>query len=101
MKRESEEVRRWYQFPQPQPSPAPPPQPQMPQYGPTAASGEHQILAAYLKQHPGRTGVVLVGAILLLIPATRALIVGTVGATLLVTSTTASAAPNQKEKETK
>ncbi|WP_322402466.1 hypothetical protein [Massilia luteola] len=101
MKRESEEVWRWYQLPQPQPSPAPPPQPQMPQYGPTAASGEHHTLAAYLKEHPGKAGVVLVGAILLLIPATRALIVGAVGATLLVTSATASAAPNQKKKETK
>lgn len=101
MKRESEEVRRWYQLPQPQPSPAPPPQPQMPHYGPTAAPGEHRALAEYLKANPGKTGVVLVGAILLLIPATRALIVGAAGATLLVTSATASAAPNQKKKETK
>jgi hypothetical protein len=101
MKRESEEVRRWYQLPQPQPSPAPPPQPQMPQYGPTAAPGEHRTLVEYLKANPGKTGVVLVGAILLLIPATRALIVGAAGATLLVTSTAASAAPDQKKKETK
>lgn len=101
MKREPEEARRWYQFLQSQPAPAPPPQPEMPQYGPTAASGEHHTLAAYLKEHPGKTGVVLVGAILLLIPATRALLVGAVGTTLLVTSATASAAPNQKKKETK
>jgi len=101
IKRESGEVRRWYQLPQPQPSPAPPPQPQMPQYGPTAAPGEHRTLAAYLKANPGKTGVVLVGAILLLIPATRALIVGAAGATLLVTSTAATAASNQKNKETK
>lgn len=100
MKRESEEVRRWYQLSPPQPLPAPPPQPQLPQYGPTAAPNEHHTLAEYLKAHPGRAGVVLVGAILLLIPATRALIVGAVGATLLVTSTAASAAPDQKKKET-
>jgi hypothetical protein len=101
MKRESEEVRRWYQLPQPQPSPALPPQPQMPQYGPTAAPGEYRTLAEYLKANPGKTGVVLMGAILLLIPATRALIVGAAGATLLVTSAAASAASNQKKKETK
>jgi hypothetical protein len=101
MKRESDEARRWYQLPPPQPSPAPPPQPQLPKYGQTAAPGEHQSLAKYLKEHPGTTGVVLVGAILLLIPATRALIVGAVGATLVVTSTTATAASNQNKKETK
>jgi len=101
MKRESGKGRRWYQILRPEPAPAPPPQPQLPQYGPVAPPGAHRTLAAYLKAHPGKSGVVLVGAILLLIPATRALIVGAAGATLLVTSSAANAAPNQKKEETK
>lgn len=99
MKRESEEVRRWYEISAPQPSSAPPPRPQLPQYGPVVQSGGHGTLAAYLKENPGKTGIILVGVILLLIPATRALIVGAAGATLLVTSTAASAAPKDKDKK--
>lgn len=59
---------------------------------------EQRTLTDYLKEHPGQTGVILVGAILLLIPATRALIVGAAGATLLVTSATATAASNEKKE---
>lgn len=100
IKRESQEVRRWYQLPS-QPVIAPPPQPQLPKYGPVARSGENRSLVTVLKENPGTTGVILVGAILLIIPATRAVIVGTAGATLVVASTAAPAAPIQKKKETK
>lgn len=101
MKRESEEPRRWYQLPPPQPLPAPPPLPQLPQYGPIAMPDAHRTLATVLKENPGTTGVVLLGAILLAFPVTRAVIVGAVGATLVVASSTAPAATNLKKKDPK
>ena len=101
MKRESDELRRWYQLPQPQPVPAPPPQPQLPQYGPMAPQGEHRTLVTVLKENPGTTGVLVLGVILLAIPATRAVIVGAAGATLLVASNATPAASIAKTKETK
>ncbi|MES2741079.1 MAG: hypothetical protein V4754_09000 [Pseudomonadota bacterium] len=105
MQRESQELRRWYQLPPPKPSPAPAPQPQLPQYGPMAEVGEHRTLATFLKENPGTSGVILVGAILLAFPPTRNAIVGAValgraGAALLVTAKAATAAPTPT-KETK
>lgn len=91
MKLESDEGRRWYQLPQPQPLPAPPPQPQIPRYGPTGNPSEHRTLASLLKENPGKAGVILVGAILLIIPATRAAIIGAAGVTLVVASNNARA----------
>ncbi|MES2743707.1 MAG: hypothetical protein V4754_22540 [Pseudomonadota bacterium] len=105
IQRESQELRRWYQLPPPKPAPAPAPQPQLPQYGPIAEIGEHRTLATFLKENPGTSGVILVGAILLAFPPTRNAIVGaaalgSAGAALFVTSKVATAAPTPT-KETK
>ena len=95
MKREPDAARRWYQLRPAQPEPAPAPQPQRPQYGPVGASGEHRTLSQVLKEHPVTAGgVMLVGAILLIIPATRAAIAA--AGALLAVSGAATAAPKSR-----
>lgn len=107
MKRESEEARRWYQLPPPQPAPAAAPQPKLPRYGPVAAEEQHRSLSTLLKENPKTAGVILVGVILLVIPATSAAagaaiaFLGRAGAALLVATKVATAAPDSKKKEKK
>jgi hypothetical protein len=96
MKREVDAERRWYQLLPEQPVSAPAPSPQLPQYGPVAAEGQHRALSTILKENPVKSGVLLVGAILLTIVAARALIVA---AAVGLVATAATAAPNSKKKE--
>lgn len=98
MKRESLEERRWYQLPSPQPAPAPAPLPNLPQYGPVAEPGEYRQLSTIIKENPVKSGVILVGAILLTIVAAKALAVAAVVG-LVATAATASPAPKKKDKK--
>ena len=98
MEQEAEQNRHWYQLPPPRPLPAPPPQPQRPQYGPIAAEGEHRSLTTFLKENPGTSAVILVGAVVL-IALTRGAIIPAVG--LLAVTAPATAARKPKKKETK
>lgn len=97
MERETEKKRYWYQLP-PRPLPAPPPRPQRPQYGPIAAEGEHRSLTAFLKEHPGTSAVILVGAILLIIPVTRVVVIAAVGLLAVTTPVTAARKPKKRRQ---
>ncbi len=96
MQRESAEPRRWYQLPQQRPAAAPAPQPQLPQYGAVAQSDTHQPLSKILKENPGKAGIILIGAILLIIPATRAAIIGAVAFLAVARPATAESASDKK-----
>lgn len=98
MKRESQEERRWYQFPPPQPAPAPAPLPQRPQYGPVAEPGEYRPLSRIIKENPVKSGVILVGAILLTVVAAKAL---AIAAAVGLVATAATASPSEKKKDKK
>ena len=98
MKRQSSEARRWYQLPQ-QPEYVPAPQPQPPQYGAATQTDKHRPLSTILKENPGKAGVMLIGAILLIIPTTRAAIVGAVAFLAVSHSATAASTSNKKEKK--
>lgn len=98
MEREAEPRRHWYQLPPPRPLPAPPPKPQGPQYGPIAEEGEHRSLTTFLKENPGTSAVILVGAIFLVVAATK---VAIVAAVVLAVAAPASAARQSKKKDPK
>lgn len=98
MEREAEQRRHWYQLPSPRPSPAPPPRPQRPQYGPIAEEGEHRSLTTFLKENPGTSAVILAGAIILVVVATK---VAIATAVVLAVAAPASASHKSKKKDQK
>jgi hypothetical protein len=98
MQRESLDERRWYQLSSPQPAPAPAPLPQLPQYGPIAAPGDYRPLSTIIKENPVKSGVILVGAILLVIVAAKAV---AAAAAVGLVATAATASPSKKKKDKK
>lgn len=98
MEREAEQRRHWYQLPPPRPLSALPPRPQRPQYEPIAEEGERRSLTTFLKENPGTSSVILVGAIVLVVAAAK---VAIVAAVVLAFAAPASAARKSKEKDPK